>query len=138
MPGGTTLSVDLHTHSEGSYDARAPVESVLGQARSVGLDAVIVTDHDRINQSLKAAALAPAYGLVGIPGVEVSTAHGYLRAIGVEECPPIRRPLAETIEAVRELGGAAVVPHPFQSSRHGVRRRRLKRCVCDAIEVYNP
>ena len=87
MSRGLTLAVDLHVHSEGSYDARAPVEVLLEQARSVDLDAIVVTDHDAISESLKAAALAPAYGLIGLPDVEVSTAHGHLLAIGIEELP---------------------------------------------------
>ena len=135
---GPTLTVDLHVHSEGSYDAHAPVEVLLEQAAAVGLDAIAVTDHDAIDQSLKAAALAPAYGLIGIPGVEISTAQGHLLAIGVEELPTPREPLGETISRVRELDGVAVVPHPFQRSRHGIRKRRLRGCRPDAIEVYNP
>jgi predicted metal-dependent phosphoesterase TrpH len=94
-----------------------------------------VTDHDTIAESLRAAELAPEYGLVGIPGVEVSTAAGHLLAIGVEERPEPHRPLAETVEWVRDAGGTAVVPHPFQRTRHGVRKGRIT--DCDAIEVYN-
>lgn len=132
---GRTVSVDMHVHSEGSYDAGDPVELLLEQARAIGLDAIVVTDHDAISESLRAARLAPEYGLVGIPGVEVSTAQGHLLAVGVEERPASYQPLAETVEQVRELGGAAVVPHPFQRTRHGVRRRNV--ADCDAIEVYN-
>ncbi|MFB6072231.1 MAG: PHP-associated domain-containing protein [Halobacterium sp.] len=132
---GLTLEIDPHVHSEGSYDGREPVELILEHASDIGLDGVVVTDHDEISESLRAAELAPEYGLVGIPGVEVSTAAGHLLALGVEACPPRGRPLAETVEHVRGLGGIAVVPHPFQRSRHGVRKRRIDRC--DGIEVYN-
>ena len=130
-----TLRIDPHVHSEGSYDGHDPVELLLAQASEIGLDGIVVTDHDEIDESLRAAALAPEYGLVGIPGVEVSTAAGHLLAIGVEERPPPGRPFAETVETVRDLGGVAVVPHPFQRTRHGVRRRDL--VDCDGIEVYN-
>jgi predicted metal-dependent phosphoesterase TrpH len=57
--------------------------------------------------------------------VEVSTAHGHLLAIGVERMPPRREPYDETIEWIHEHGGVAVVPHPFQRSRHGVRQRHI-------------
>ncbi len=130
-----TVRIDPHVHSEGSYDASDPVELLLEQAAEIGLDAIVVTDHDVIHESKRAAELAPLYGLVGIPGVEVSTADGHLLALGVEEMPPRRAPLGETVEWVRERGGIGVVPHPFQRSRHGVRRRNLT--DCDAIEVYN-
>jgi predicted metal-dependent phosphoesterase TrpH len=138
MSRGATLAIDLHVHSEGSYDARTPVTALLEHASETGLDGVVVTDHDAIDQSLEAAALAPTYGLIGIPGVEISTAHGHLLAIGVERLPEPHRPFDETIARIRKLGGVAVVPHPFQRSRHGVRKRRLERVDPDAIEVYNP
>lgn len=130
-----TVSVDPHVHSDGSYDGHEPVELILEHAADIGLDGVVITDHDEIEQSLRAAELAPRYGLIGIPGVEVSTAHGHLLALGVEELPDSGRPFDETVETVREMGGVAAVPHPFQRSRHGVRKRRIG--DCDAVEVYN-
>ncbi|WP_049987164.1 CehA/McbA family metallohydrolase [Halobellus rufus] len=132
-----TVRIDPHVHSEASYDSSAPTELLLEQAAEIGLDAVVVTDHDVIHESVRAAELAPMYGLVGIPGVEVSTADGHLLALGVEEMPPRREPMGETAEWVRERGGVAIVPHPFQRSRHGVRRNRLETVDPDAIEVYN-
>ncbi|ELZ39453.1 CehA/McbA family metallohydrolase [Halorubrum tebenquichense] len=120
-----TVSVDPHVHSEGSYDGHEPVELILEHAAEIGLDAVVITDHDVIRESKRAAEIAPEYGLIGIPGVEVSTAHGHLLAIGVDRMPPRGRPYDETVRAVHELGGVAVVPHPFQRSRHGVRRRNI-------------
>jgi predicted metal-dependent phosphoesterase TrpH len=131
----TTLRIDPHVHSEASYDGHDPVELLLEQAAEIGLDGIVVTDHDVIHESLRAAALAPDYGLIGIPGVEVSTAVGHLLAIGVSEMPPRRAPLDETVAWVRDHGGVAVVPHPFQRSRHGVPRRHL--VDCDAVEVFN-
>lgn len=137
MSGESTLEVDFHVHSEASYDGTEPVALLLEHAADIGLDAVVITDHDVIHASLEAAELAPEYGLVGIPGVEISTADGHLLAIGVEEMPEVGRPMAETADVVRELGGAAIVPHPFQRTRHGVRKRRLKRLEPDAIETFN-
>jgi predicted metal-dependent phosphoesterase TrpH len=130
-----TVRIDPHVHSNASYDGHDPVELILEQAADIGLDAVVITDHDVMHASLTAADLAAEYGLVGIPGVEVSTAHGHLLALGVEELPPRRRPLDETVAWVRRRGGVAVVPHPFQRSRHGIRKRHLT--SADAIEVYN-
>jgi hypothetical protein len=82
MAPGATVTIDPHVHSEGSYDAHEPVELLLEQASDIGLDGIVVTDHDTIAESLRAAELAPEYGLIGIPGVEVSTAAGHLLAIG--------------------------------------------------------
>ncbi|MCF2166364.1 MULTISPECIES: PHP domain-containing protein [Halobacterium] len=133
------LSVELHAHSERSYDGRDPVEMLLEQAQAVGLDALAVTDHDEIDASLRAAELAADYDLVGIPGMEVTSADGHVLAIGVERAVPAGLPFAETLAEIRDRGGIAIVPHPFQSSRSGVAphisRREL--ASADAIEVYN-
>jgi len=130
-----SLQIDLHVHSEGSYDGSEPVDLILEHAADIGLDGVVITDHDAIAESLRAAELAPDYGLVGIPGVEVSTAHGHLLAVGVEEMPPRRAPYDETVEWIREHGGVAIVPHPFQRTRHGVRKKYIP--DVDAVESFN-
>ena len=68
-----TARIDPHVHSAASYDGSDPSELLLEQAADIGLDAIVITDHDVIHESVRAAELAPKYGLVGIPGVEVST-----------------------------------------------------------------
>ncbi|PSQ27440.1 phosphoesterase [Halobacteriales archaeon QS_9_68_17] len=133
------LSVELHCHSSLSYDGRDPVELLLEQAEAVGLDALAVTDHDEIDASLDAAAKAEEYDLVGIPGMEVSTAAGHVLALGVEKRVPEGLSYHTTLNRIRDLGGIAVVPHPFQESRHGVLANVSKDALAraDAIEVYN-
>jgi len=133
------LSVELHCHSALSHDGRDPVDMLLGQAAAVGLDAIAVTDHDEIDASLDAVRKAPEYGLIGIPGMEVSTAAGHVLALGVEELVPAGLGFHETLDRIEELGGVSVVPHPFQESRHGVLATitRDDLAHADAIEVYN-
>ncbi|WP_290815963.1 PHP domain-containing protein [Halovivax sp.] len=133
------LTVELHVHSALSYDGRDPVDLILEQAAGVGLDAVAITDHDEIDASLEAAERAPEYGLVGIPGIEISSKAGHVLGIGVEEAVPPGLSYGETLDRIRELGGIAVVPHPYQESRHGVMARitREELGSADAIEVYN-
>jgi predicted metal-dependent phosphoesterase TrpH len=133
------LSVELHAHSALSYDGRDSVELLLEQAEAVGLDALAITDHDEISASLEAASMAAEYGLVGIPGMEVTSRAGHVLALGIEEAVPSGLPFDETIAAIRDQGGIAVVPHPFQESRSGVLANisRDQLAVADAIEVYN-
>ena len=133
------LSTELHCHSALSHDGRDPVDMLLEQAAAVGLDALAVTDHDEIDASLDAVEKAAEYDLVGIPGMEVSSADGHVLALGVRELVPAGLPFAETLDRIRDLGGIAVVPHPFQESRHGVLANitREELATADAIEVYN-
>ncbi|MFB6183973.1 MAG: PHP domain-containing protein [Haloarculaceae archaeon] len=133
------LKVELHAHSAASYDGRDPVELLLEQAAAVGLDALAVTDHDEFAASREAADLAPEYGLVGIPGMEVTSDAGHVLALGIDEAVESGLAFAETVERIRDQGGIAVVPHPFQESRSGVLANISKEAlsVADAIEVYN-
>ncbi|EMA00282.1 PHP domain-containing protein [Haloferax denitrificans] len=133
------LSVELHSHSSLSYDGRDPIEYLLEQAVAVGLDALAVTDHDEIDASLEAAELAADYGLVGIPGMEVTCAAGHVLALGVEELIPAGLSYDETLDRIHDAGGIAVIPHPFQKSRHGVAPHisSSQLASADAIEIYN-
>lgn len=98
-----------------------------------------MTDHDEIDASLEAADLASDYGLVGIPGMEVTCAAGHVLALGVEELIPAGLSYDETLDRIRDAGGIAVIPHPFQKSRHGVAPHisRAQLAAADAIEIYN-
>ena len=131
------LSVELHAHSALSHDGRDPVEALLQRAQAVGLDGLAVTDHDAIEASLEAEELAADYGLVGIPGMEVSSAAGHVLALGVRELVPAGLPFEETLDRIRAQDGVAVVPHPFQRSRHGAHGDTVVDAAPDALEVYN-
>ncbi|WP_299262188.1 PHP domain-containing protein [Halorientalis sp.] len=133
------FAVELHSHSSLSHDGRDPIELLLGQAQAIDLDALAITDHDEIEASLSAVEKAEEYGLVGIPGMEVSTAAGHVLALGVREVIPPGLSFGETLDRIRTLGGIAVVPHPFQESRSGVLANVSQETLtaADAIEVYN-
>jgi predicted metal-dependent phosphoesterase TrpH len=133
------LSVELHAHSSLSYDGRDPVDALLREAAAVGLDGLAVTDHDEIEASLDAAERASGYGLIGVPGMEVTSAAGHVLALGVTDLVPADLPFDETIDRIHDAEGIAVVPHPFQTSRSGVAANVPPASLAraDAIEVYN-
>ncbi len=133
--GNIRVRIDPHVHSEASFDCKEPVDLIMDHAADIGLDAVVITDHNEIDESIRAAEIAEDYDLIGIPGIEISTRSGHLLGIGIDEKIPKGLPVDETVERVRELGGAAIVPHPFQRTRHGIKKRRINKL--DAIEVYN-
>jgi len=133
--GTAVARVDCHVHTRGSYDSAEPLEEVLSSAAASGLDGVIVTDHDCITYARAAVERGEALGLIGIPGVEVSTTDGHLLGLGLGTRPPSGLPFDETVTRVRNAGGLAVVSHPFQLSRHGVPADAIT--DCDGIEVFN-
>ena len=133
------IKADLHTHSKLSFDGKDSVEDLLEMASFVGLDAIAITDHDEIDASLEAEKKSSTYDIIAIPGMEVTSDVGHVLAIGIRERVDKGLSFEETVERIQELGGVAVVPHPFQKTRHGVgvkiSNERLSKV--DAIEVYN-
>lgn len=139
---------DLQVHTaygDGMEDARTIFErtEVLGE-----LDVIAVTDHDDIRGALEARevhARAP-YHFDFVTGIEVTTQHGHLLGLWVEE--PVRsfRTLEETVAAIHRQGGLAVIPHPFSLLTRSIGRRTLERVLAiadpsthpDGIEVANP
>lgn len=79
MPGNeagpTPYRCDLHTHSTAS-DGRLTPEELVEQAASLGLQALALTDHDTVAGLDVAWTAARRWGLVFIPGLELSTDWG--------------------------------------------------------------
>ena len=126
--------VDLHLHTAASPDGRSSLEGIAKAAKTAGLDAIAVTDHD-----LCTPVPAALEGVLLIPGCEVSTAAGHITGLFLERPLPLealgRLPAPEAaVEAIREAGGLAVLAHPYQ--RPGAAPEQFT-FPLDAIEAVN-
>jgi len=130
------LRGDLHIHSIYSADGREKVEDIISHSKDIGLDVISITDHNTMKAYEKAPALAEKYGIIVIPGIEISTKQGHVLAYGISGMPPIRKGVKETIEAIHKLGGIAVAAHPFRVIS-GVGPLVAGREKFDGIEVKN-
>jgi predicted metal-dependent phosphoesterase TrpH len=77
------MAIDLHTHSTASDGTLSP-SALVGYARSKGLDALAITDHDTVEGLAEAAAEAARTGFELVPGVEISAEYpqGTLHILG--------------------------------------------------------
>jgi predicted metal-dependent phosphoesterase TrpH len=64
--------IDLHIHTTASDGTLTPAE-IVGEAKSLGLDAISITDHDTFAGYDEAAPIAREAGLPLLCGIEVST-----------------------------------------------------------------
>ncbi|MEI7027192.1 PHP domain-containing protein [Paenibacillus sp. y28] len=71
----SSLQVDLHTHTVASDGTNAPEVNVQ-LAKSAGLGAVAITDHDTVAGIEEALEEGARIGLTVVPGVEISTVAG--------------------------------------------------------------
>lgn len=130
------FNVEFHCHTEYSRDCLVSVRELIATARQVGLQRLVITDHNTIEGALRARELAPDLVIVG---EEILTTRGELLACFVtEEIPKYIDPF-EAIARLREQGAFISVSHPFDLRRHGWRLADLERItpLVDAIEVFN-
>ncbi len=133
------IDVDLHMHTDHSYDCATPVEVLLAEARERGLGAIAVTDHNEISGALEAAAKAD--GVKVIVGEEIKTAdQGEVIGLFLTEKIPRGMSLPETIAEIKRQGGLVYVPHPFDRLHSVPDYEHLLGVLdeVDAIEVFNP
>jgi glycosyltransferase involved in cell wall biosynthesis len=133
------IDVDLHMHTDHSYDCATPVEVLLAEARHRGLGAIAITDHNEISGALEARELAN--GVQVIVAEEVKTAdQGEVIGLFIDEKIPRGMTLQETIAEIKRQGGLVYVPHPFDRLHSVPDYEHLLQVLdgVDAIEVFNP
>ena len=133
------IDVDLHMHTDHSYDCATPVEVLLAEAKARGLGAIAVTDHNEISGALDARNKAD--GIKVIVAEEIKTA-SQGEVIGLFLNKKIARgmSLRETIDEIKRQGGLVYVPHPFDRLHSVPDYEHLLEVLedVDAIEVFNP
>jgi len=136
------VKADPHCHTFASDGMVTPAELVAA-AKQAGLDLIAVTDHDTMEAVRAAHALGEDAGLVVVGGQEVTTswpAQTHILGWFLER--PVRRGMSveDTVAAIHDQGGLAVVPHPFMpvyfgSIQPGMLRRLIDKEQVDGIEM---
>ncbi|MBI4173456.1 MAG: PHP domain-containing protein [Candidatus Aenigmarchaeota archaeon] len=134
------MLAELHCHTgysrkrNGQPDGLHTPEQMVRQAKTLGLQAIAITDHDTL-AGLKAAVPAGRkHGILVIPGCEISSSNGHILALGIDAPVKPGLPVAATVEQIRAQNGLSIAAHPFDFRRRGV--GTLAR-HCDAIEAFN-
>jgi len=126
------IRVDLHVHTTYSKDSLITPKDLIYYSKKNGLNAVAVTDHDKLEGAYK---IARETDFLVIPGMEVSSGEGHIVALNIKEPIPKGLTARETVDCIHRAGGVAVACHPFARFKGSLRDR-----VCetfDAIEVIN-
>jgi predicted metal-dependent phosphoesterase TrpH len=142
------LRIDPHIHTLAS-DGVSDVESILAAAVARGLDAIAITDHERIDAAQAARAIAVGRGLPieVIVGEEISTRGGHLLGLWLTRRVRPWQSLKRSIALVHEQGGVAIVahplpPYPLSCASEGAIRRLMDEADPiyhpDALESFNP
>jgi predicted metal-dependent phosphoesterase TrpH len=135
------MKFDMHLHtSRHSPDSEMPAAGLVRRAREVGLDGVVITEHDWLWSEEELSELrAEAPGLVVLAGIEVTAREGHFLVYGVHD--PFAFPkgigVAELCRAVHRQGGAVAAAHPFRWGQPFGDILRDERPELDALELLS-
>ena len=131
------LRVEFHCHTNASSDSLVRPIDLIRHCQKIGIDRVVITDHNSIEGAKKAQELAPELVIVG---EEIQTDKGELLAAFVKENIPRGLPAREAIRRLRQQGAFISVSHPFDSLRSGSWDYESLLQIApfvDAIEIFN-
>jgi hypothetical protein len=133
---------DPHCHTTASDGMVTPAELV-DAAVKAHVDLIAVTDHDTMKSVKEVQQRGEAKGLIVVAGQEITTkspAMTHVLGWFLEE--PVKRgmSLEDSVAAIHDQNGLAIIPHPFMpvyfgSIQPGMLRRLLDRHHVDGIEM---
>ncbi len=125
---------DLHIHSIYS-DGCTTLEGIIQIALKKGLTVISKADHNTCRGNHKLAILCREKGLLFIPAIEVSSKEGHIVVAGVDHWVKESFTAEETAEKAHDLGGIAILAHPYYKGSQ--RDRAFLKKGIDAIELLN-
>jgi predicted metal-dependent phosphoesterase TrpH len=131
------LRADFHSHSHYSRDSVISPDVFIATCIRKGINCIAVTDHNEIEGAFVIQQRAPFKVIIG---EEVKTSEGEIIGLFLKEFVPRDMSPEDTVRAIHEQGGLAVIPHPYDIFRRSVLTdeaiERVKTLV-DAIEGFN-
>jgi len=114
------MNVDFHVHTNRSPDGVHRPRDMVKSAKRAGLDAIAITDHNRVFPWNEARDLSREFGIVVIPGLEGGNIirEKHWISLGIREYPAGIE-IFSILERIRNFGGLTVAPHPYTRLGYG-------------------
>lgn len=133
------MKFDLHMHTtRHSPDSRMDPLALCRQALRLGLDGVVITEHDWLWTEEELTLLRELHPeLVILAGIEVSAREGHFLVYGVTNPFAVPRGIgvAALCHEVHRQGGAVVAAHPFRWGQPFADILRRERPDLDGLEL---
>jgi len=119
------MILDLHIHTSWhSADSNLSPIDLIREAKRLGLNGVVVTEHDRGWDRFRARDLAAEHDFLFLRGMEVSTDLGHILVCGLDEYVSGIQRAEKLRQIVDDVGGVMIAAHPFRRAftpdfRHG-------------------
>ena len=132
------LKMDSHIHSQYSPDSNSKIDDIIKTAQSKNIDIIAISDHNTVSGTQEVIKKTSSTDILAIPSIEISSTHGHILGFGCEENIPRDLSPEDTIDRIHDLGGLAIIPHPYCFYRHGLLcKTEPKNLKIDAIETKN-
>ena len=107
------MILDLHAHTRLSHDGFTEVNQLINSCKLRGVDAIAVTEHDRVCQL--DSSLFKKAGIELIPGCEFTDNSGaHILGLFVHKSLPYGESTENILLHIRAEGGFSVMPHPWK------------------------
>ena len=131
------IRIDLHVHSNTSYDCCTQIEQFRKVFERGVVDKIAITDHSKIGLAFE---LKKIFGDKIVIGEEIKTNEGEIIGLFLSKEIPKGLSPEETIDEIRKQNGVVYIPHPFDKRRSGIGKSKryediIKRA--DIIETFN-
>ena len=130
------FKVDLHLHTNVSYDAVITFDD-LQKAYQLGrFDAVAITDHGTIRNAVEFAKKAQFPVIVS---EEIKTCDGDVIGLFLKKEIAEHQGVLETMYEIHSQGGLVSIPHPFDSLKCGLPEEKVLQVLggIDLFETHN-
>jgi len=107
------MKIDFHVHTNRSIDAVHSPRLMVKGAKRAGLDAIVITDHNRLFSKSEAQSLTREFGTLVIPGIEGGNiaVQKHWIALGIDRQITNGR-IDSILSSIRREGGLSIAPHP--------------------------
>lgn len=138
----TWSKADLHIHSNHS-DGLAKIPEIMDYVQDhTDLKVIAITDHNTIEGALFAKSLEELYDFEVVVGEEISSKSGHILGLFLKETIPAGMSALDTVRAIHEQDGIAIIAHPFANRAFGPFGlesvgKEIFDLAFHALEVYN-
>jgi predicted metal-dependent phosphoesterase TrpH len=137
-PKPDTMRIDLHCHSEASWDSSSPLKEIPERCVEKRIRVQAMTDHDNIwgAQELQKTVLAQGdIPLSIIVGEEISTSEGEIIGLFLRHKIEAGLSPEKTVAEIKEQGGLVLLPHGFDPLKRWHLKREARKRIASSIDI---
>jgi predicted metal-dependent phosphoesterase TrpH len=138
------MKMDLHCHTEASYDCTTPLEAIIERCLRQEVAVQAITDHNEIWGALELQAMlagvangskAKPADLTLIVGEEITTSEGEIIGLFLHEKIEAGLTPEETVRQIKAQGGLVLLPHGFDPLKRWRLKPEARERIADIIDI---